>query len=156
MEPPPVIEHVSADALKHLIRKEKDLRIHQRLLFIRQLYLGDSVEEACRRVCISRQTGRTWLREWNEKGYDGIRPSFGGGRPPKLNQEQKFALKETLGEKKLWLTSEVRALIRKEFKVDYSRRQLSRMLHGLRMHYAKPYPRDYRRPWSILESCLLL
>jgi transposase len=150
MNPTKVIKHVSADTLKHLIRKEKDLRMHERLLFIQQLYLGDSLEEACRRVCISQRTGRTWLKKWNEKGYEDIKPSFGGGRPPKLSKQQKAELKEKLGGK-LWLTHEVRALIVQDYSVKYSERQVQRILRDFRMNYAKPYPHDYRRPNNAEE-----
>lgn len=149
-ETPPV-RHVSLKVLKRLIRKEKDRHVHHRLLFIRQLYDDDSVEQACGRVCISKQTGYTWLEEWNALGYEGLKPRFGGGRPPKLSEEEKEKLKQKLKSKSNWLTSEVRALIKKEFGVDYSDRHVRKILRGFKMHYAKPYPQDYRRPENAEE-----
>jgi len=65
-----VVRHVSLKVLKTLIRKEKDKHVHHRLLFIRQLYDNTGVEQACERVCISKQTGYTWLKEWNALGYE--------------------------------------------------------------------------------------
>ena len=150
MNQPEVVKHVSADALKHLIRKEKDMRIYQRLLFIHHMYQGRGVEEACEDMCISKQTGYNWLKQWNEQGYKGIKPSFSNGRPPKLSKEQKAGLKEKL-KGKLWLTQEVRALIRQDTGVDYSERQVQRILRSFRMNYAKPYPHDYRRPENAKE-----
>ncbi len=42
-----VVRHVSLRVLKGLIRKEKDNHVLRRLLFIRQLYGGVGVEQAC-------------------------------------------------------------------------------------------------------------
>ena len=60
-------------------------------------------------------------------------------------------MKQKLKSKSNWLTSEVRALIKKEFGVDYSDRQTRKILRGFKMHYAKPYPQDYRRPENAKE-----
>lgn len=43
-------KHLSEDGLKELIRAEEDPRIRERLIFIRSLYKGDSVEKAADRV----------------------------------------------------------------------------------------------------------
>lgn len=146
-----LIRHVSQEELKKLVRKEKNKHIHERLLFIRQLYIGDSVETACDRMCISIQTGYNWLKQWNEKGYEGLAPDFSGGKPPKLTDKQKGQLKDKLKSKANWLTSQVRALIKKEFGVIYSIRHVARILRDFGMHYAKPYSRDYRQPWNAKE-----
>lgn len=133
------------DDLKKLIHKERDKYLFERLLFIRQLYRGDSVAQACDTLCIAEQTGYNWLKAWNEAGYEGMKPDFDHGRLPKLSEKEKEHVKEKLKEKGNWLTSEVRALIRRDFSVDYSLRHLSRIMKGFGMHYAKPYPQDYRR-----------
>jgi transposase len=132
--------------LKKLIKKEKDARVRHRLLFIRQLYEEISVDEACERMCISRQTGYGWLNRWNEAGKDGMHDTSGGGRPPRLDNRQKEQLKEILASKDHWLTHEVRALIKNEFAVSYSFRYIRKLLRGFGMYYAKPYTLDYRRP----------
>jgi transposase len=44
-------------------------------------------------------------------------------------------LKEKLKSKDAWSTPEVRALIRKEFDVVYSNRQVSRILREFKMHH---------------------
>jgi len=146
-----VVKHVPMDELKTLIRREKDKRVFERLLFIRQLYLGAGVREACERLCISEDTGYEWLNQWNEKGYEGLIPEFGGGRPPKLTDEQKEQVKEKLKAKDNWLTREVRAVIKQDFDVGYSERQMVRVLKEFGMHYAKPYPHDYRQPGNADE-----
>ena len=138
--------HISQEELKKLVRKEKNRHIHERLLFINQLYLGAGVPEACERMCISYQTGYSWLEAWNKSGYEGLAPDFGGGSPPKLTEKQKGELKERLKSKTSWLTQEVRAFIKKAFGVTYSLGHAARMLRGFGMNYGKPYTHDYRKP----------
>ena len=145
-----LIKHVSIDELKKLIRKEKDKYKFERLLFINQLYLGASVETACERMCIAIQSGYNWLDLWNQKGYEGLAPEFGGGTPPKLTDQQTQQLKDKLKSGN-WLTQEVRALVKKDFNVLYSLRHISRTLRDFGMNYAKPYPHDYRRPGNAVE-----
>lgn len=145
-----VIKHVSQGELKKLVKKEKDIHIKGRLLFINQLYLDDSVPEACERMCISPATGYEWLKAWNEKGYEGLNPDFAGGRPSKLTNQQKGQLKERLS-KGNWLTTQVRALIKRDFGVSYSIRQVIRILREFGMNYAKPYVQDYRKPDNAEE-----
>jgi transposase len=151
MDSDKLVKHVSAEELKQIVRKEKDKYVHERLLFINHLYFGCSVAEACELMCISEQTGYTWLEKWNEKGRDGIGPNFGGGSPPRLTQAQKTSLREKLASKTIWLTTEVRALILKDFNIAYSVRHVARILRGFGMHYAKPYPHDYRKPDNSVE-----
>lgn len=146
-----VIRHVSLDELKVLIRKESNKNVHERLLFIYQLYTGAGVQEAYKRMCVSEQTGYNWLKQWNEGGPKELAPEFGGGRPPKLDKNKREQLKQKLSEKNNWMTSEVKALIKKEFKVKYSDRHVARILRGFKMHYAKPYPNDYRQPENAEE-----
>lgn len=141
------------DDLEGGIRKEKKPYMMRRLLFILQLYNGAGVVEASRRMAISRQTGYNWLVQWNAKGYKGLKPGFGmGGKPPKLSWNQKEELKEELKSKDNWLTSEVRALIKQTFGVTYSLRYVRKILRGYKMHYAKPYTLDYRRPPDAEEQ----
>jgi transposase len=146
-----LIKHISKEELKKIVRKEKDRHILERLLFINQLYFGSGVPEACQRMCISEQTGYEWLEKWNGNGYDGLFHDTSGGRPSKLSDEEKENLKQRLTSKANWITSEVRALIKKDFGAVYSIRHVIRMLREFGMHYAKPYPQDYRKPDNAKE-----
>jgi putative transposase len=87
-------------------------------------------------------------KDWNEKGYDGLIPSSRrGGKPPRLKEKDIEILQELLQQRDFWTTKEVRLLILKEFDVNLSYDQVRRILRErLKMHFGKPYPRDYRRP----------
>ncbi len=93
--------------MKHLTETELDREINdaqkadetslvRRLCFVKYLYQGDTRKEAGNRVGISRSTTRRWAHAWNEDGAEGLRPRFGGGRPPELTPEHFDELCEVL------------------------------------------------------------
>jgi len=122
------------------------------LYFIRHLYRGMSVEEAAELVGVTKATGYAWLKRWNTRGYEGLIPEFGGGRPSKLTEEQKEKLKEMLKGRDSWTTKEVQEQIEAKFGVSYSSWQVRRILKSFGMKYAKPYQKDYRKPDDAEET----
>jgi putative transposase len=142
-----IIRHVTLEDLNKVIKKdEKSVRVLERLYFIRFLYKGDTVKEACGKVNITEPTGYNWLDSWNNQGYVGLLPKFSGGPKPKLENTEREELKRILVEKDAWTLKEVRALIKEKFGVEYSEMQVWRILTSWNMHHAKPYTLDKRRP----------
>lgn len=138
---------ITREELKRLIRKkEKDVKVLNRLHLINHLYDRCSIPEASGKLGITKQTGYIWLERWNEEGYGGLIPRFAGGRPSKLTDQEKSDLKELLKERDDWTTKEVRNLIKKEFNIEYSLKQVIIILKSLGLKLGKPYPQDYRRP----------
>ena len=146
MRVPFVKRHLSADELEDLIRKQKDKRVLERLIFIRNVYDSESVAKAAGKLGRSKVAGYEWLRRYNEGGLEKLKPTFRGGRPPKLSSDKQEKLKDKLKERRDWTTKEVSQLVENEFGATYSLRSVRRILRSLKMRYAKPYPRDYRRP----------
>jgi putative transposase len=142
-----IIRHTTLEYLnKKIKREEKSVRVLERLYFIRFLYKGESIKEACENVNITEPTGYNWLDLWNKHGYAGLLPKFSGGPKPKLGDAEREELKRILGEKDAWTLREVRLLIKEKFDVDYSEMQVWRILTSWNMHHAKPYVLDNRRP----------
>lgn len=146
-----VERHLSKAELEGLIRREKDKRRLERLIFIRTLYDGEGVEKVAKRLGRCKTTGYLWLKRWNTGGLEGLKPEFRGGRPPKLSYIGRDELEEMLREREEWTTREVRDLIQEEFDIRYSLRSVRRILRSLGMRCCKPYPRDYRRPGDAEE-----
>jgi len=148
-----VVRWLTPEELNREIKNRKiEALILRKLLFIKSLYAGKSVPQAAEEVGISKVTGYAWLDEWNEKGLEGLKPSYGGGRPAELSEEQKEQLKAILKERNDWTTKEVRELIKEKFGVEYSLRHVSRILRSFGMKYAKPYQHDYRMPENAKEE----
>ena len=138
---------ITSEELKKKIRlKEKDVKVLNRMHFINYLYSGCSVPEASKKLGITKVTGYNWLERWNHDGYEGIIPRFAGGRPSKLTNNEKQKLKELLKKRDDWTTKEILKLIKEEFNVEYSLKQVRIILKDLGLKFGKPYPKDYRRP----------
>jgi putative transposase len=138
---------MTTDELESRIKTlEKDTKILKRLYFVKYRYKGDSVEESSQRIGITRNDGYIWQRRWNEQGYDGLIPRYGGGRPMKLSSEKLDRLIDLLNQKTTWTTDDVRTMIHQEFGVEYTMKQIRIILKKLNMAYGKPFTQDYRRP----------
>ncbi len=139
--------HITAEELNKRIKSlEKDVKVLQRLYFIKYRYEGVAVEDAAKRVEISKPVAYIWQDRWNKEGYEGLKPKFAGGKPSKLSDAQKEQLKEILNKRDDWTTEETKKLISEKFLVEYSLKQIRIILRKFGMKLAKPYPHDYRRP----------
>jgi putative transposase len=139
--------HITAEELlKRIKSPEKDVKVLQRLYFIKYRYEGVMVEDAAKRVEISKPVAYIWQERWNKEGIEGLKPKFAGGKPSKLTDNQKEQMKEILNKRDDWTTEEIRKLISEEFMVEYTLKQIRIILRKFGMKLGKPYPHDYRRP----------
>ena len=82
---------------------------------------------------------------------EGLRPRFGGGRPPKLTPTQWADICTTLENGQPWTPREIHTLIKDRYGVTYHLTHLARKLRASGMHYAKPRPMDPRSPENAEE-----
>ena len=149
-----IVEHLTEEELERAIneaQKADETRLVRRLSFVKNLYAGDTLKEAGRHVGVSQPTTSRWARAWNERGVEGLIPSFGGGRPPKPSSEQFVDLWSTLEADQPWTPQEIRQLIRDRYGIEYHPSHLSRLLHTAGMTYSKPRPKDPRQPENAEE-----
>lgn len=137
---------MSAENLDKQIKiLENDVKLLNRLHFIRNRYLGDSVELAASKSGVTKRVGYIWQDRWNEEGYEGLKPKYGGGRPAKITDNQKKELYQILTDRDDWTTKEIRKLIKDKFNVEFSEKHVRTILKSLGLKYARTYPKDYRR-----------
>lgn len=139
-------KHLSERELESRIREETDWRIKDRLYFIRNLYDGEGVEKAIKKVGYGTTTGYNWLHSWNENGIEGLKPDFDGGAPPKLSPEEETRFVEKLANNDPWTIDGIHDLLSEEFDVEYSDRHLERKLESYGMEYSESRPYDYLWP----------
>ena len=138
---------ITVDRLDKEIKNKKiEAKMLRRFLFIRELYRGESVPDACKEVGVWKGTGYNWLRDWNKKGIDGLKPHFDGGPKPRLSSDKKDDLKRQLKKRDDWTTKEIQHLILDKFNVSYTDRHVRRLLKSFGMNHGKPLQSDYRRP----------
>jgi len=144
-----VVEHLSNEELDNAInvaQKTDETRLVRRLCFVKTLYEGKTQQHAGAAVGVSQPTSSRWARAWNQDGIEGLRPRFGGGRPPKLTPTQWDDICAVLEDDQPWTPREIHALIEDTYGVTYHPTHLARKLRASGMHYAKPRPMDPRSP----------
>jgi transposase len=144
-----VERHLTPEELDEAIddaQQADEVHLVRRLTCLKNLYAGDTLAEAADRSGVDATTVGRWIDAWNDDGIDGLRPSFGGGRPPKLSEEQRRQLETVLEAHQPWTTAEVNRLVEEAFGVSYSERHTRRLLRSFGMNYAIPRPEDPGRP----------
>jgi len=128
----------------------------RRLCFVRNLYRGDSISEAADRVGVSQPTGSRWGGSWNADGVAGLEPAFGGGRPPKLSDEQREQVESLLERYQPLTAGQVQQLLEEGFGVTYSKRHVSRLFGDVEMARATDRDGSPERddPEAILDDIL--
>ena len=111
--------HLTEDELDEKLAEADDDEIVRRLTFLKNIYQGDLIKEAANRVGRSESTGGRWADRWNEGGLEGPAPSFGGGRPPKLDDQEQEQLIERLRDGQPWKSQEIQHLLNQEFDIEY-------------------------------------
>jgi hypothetical protein len=82
-----VIEHLSEEELDTAIneaQKVDEARLVRRLCFVKNLYAGDVLEEAARRVGVSQANSSRWAHAWNDGGAHGPSATRADQLPPVL------------------------------------------------------------------------
>lgn len=141
-----IVRHLSEDDLDRLLTQTDNEKVSKRLTFIKRLYKGATLEDAADDVGMSQSTSSRWVKLWNEGGLGLLTPSFGGGRPPKLDDEQRERLLELLEEGEPWKKQEIQHLLNTEFDVEFHPNYLPRLLSDLGLSYAIPRTERPDRP----------
>jgi putative transposase len=103
---------------------------------------------------VSLSTLYDWMKDWNQKkrleskketGLENHQGQ-GGGSKARLTKEQKQQLKKILDQRDLWSLGQVDNLVKAQYKVNYGKRQIQRLLRQLKLYCYKPQPRDFRQP----------
>ena len=95
---------------------------------------------------MTKRIGYIWQERWNKEGYEGLIAKYGGRRTSKLTNKDKTDLKEILSKRDDWTTKEIKKLIKERFGADFSEKHVRSILKSLGLKFAKPYPKNYRRP----------
>ena len=136
-----VKKHMPLKSLKKKIRKkEKDVKVLNKLHFIRACYHNDNIPEVAKQQDLPISTAYRWINQWNEGGYDGLKPKYHGGKRPGLNYYDKLKLFEILYSKEVVTTDIVHETIKKEFGIDYSTKQAREIAKSIGFTFSSPYP----------------
>ena len=151
-----VENHYSEKEFKKLFSKFKnDAHVYIRLVFIRSLINGNTIQDSAKILGINRSTGTEWLKRFNEHGVEGLKPHYNErGRKCKLSDDDLKKIEEAILEEDISYTiKDVQKFISNEFNIDYSYKQvweISRIKLGL--NYGKPFIKYKERPKNYKEN----
>jgi len=146
-----IVRHLSEEDLDRLLTETDDEKVSKRLIFIKRLYKGATLADAADDVGKSSGTGSNWARRWNEGGLGKLTPNFGGGQPPKLDDQEQEKLIDRLREGQPWKKQEIQHLLDEEFDVEYHPHYLPTFLDELGLSYAIPRTKRPDRPANAEE-----
>ncbi len=152
-----IVRHLSEDDLNRFLTQTDEEKMSKRLIFIKRLYKGATLKDASDDVGKSQSTENLWAKRWNEGGLGKLTPNFGGGRPPKLGDDERKRLIERLEEGETQNKQEIQHLLNTGYDVKFHPNYLPRFLSDLGLSYAilrTERPNQPDNADEILENAL--
>jgi transposase len=136
-----IIKHMEVQDLITEIRElERDVKTLNRLHFILQVYRTNDIAKSCENLGIPVRTGNDWVKKWNDYGIDALKHKKGAGRPSFLSSAQLEELDKWIQNEEYPVANSVYLHIKENFGIDYSKRQVDRIINKLDYVRVKPYP----------------
>lgn len=136
-----------AQALKASARGERNARVCRRLMALRQLALGKSIEQAAQVSLMSVSQIYNWIRRYEEQGVEGMRDRPRCGAPQRLKPEWEAAFVQRVLQGpgadsglSAWRGEDLRVVLDQEFEARYSLSGVYALLHRLRLSNMAPRP----------------
>jgi transposase len=136
-----------AQELEASARGERDARVCRRLLALRQLALGQSIEQASQVSLVSVSQIYNWIRRYEAQGIEGMRDRPRCGAPQRLKREQEGAFVQRVIDGpgadsglSAWRGEDLRVVLRQEFQAEYSLSGVYALMHRLGLSNLVPRP----------------
>ena len=153
------LREVSADALRALARRAKDVNQSRRLLSLAAVRDGKDRGEAAKIGGMDRQTLRDWVHRFNAAGPEGLFDHWTDGPKPRLSAGQlaEFAkIVETGPDREKdgvvrWRRVDLKRVIAEKFGVDFHERYVA-LLKKLGFSHISARPRHPAQDGEIVEA----
>jgi len=136
------------EELKAIMRKAKDRRHFERYQAVYLYLSGYKMNEVARIIGRHPVTVSIYISAYKEGNIPGLVLGHSTGKPPKLSEEQKAVLLETVSTKVPadvgftarynWTLSLAAQFVKKEWDISYSLRGMSGVLHALGLSCTRP------------------
>ena len=134
--------------LKKAYKKEDNGKIKERILMVRYSYEGKTSREVGEILQCDQKLVLYWKNRYEKEGLEGLKTRQKSGKPMLLSRRQEARIKEKISENNPanpWTTKRVCELIKKESGIEYSPRNVRRMLHKWRFALLVPRPTFWQR-----------
>ena len=132
--------------LKKAYKKEKDAKVVKRILMVIHCFQGKTLRDVGERLQCDHKLVLYWKRRYDEEGFEGLQTRPRSGKPKLLSQKQEEEIKKKLKEQEhIWTTKKVQNMIKKETKINYTMRHITRLLHKWNFSLVVPRPTFWQR-----------
>jgi transposase len=153
-------EDFSAEELRALARRSKDVNQSRRLLSLAAVRDGKDRGEAAKIGGMDRQTLRDWVHRFNASGPEGLFDHWTDGPKPRLSAEQlaEFAKIVGVGPDRerdgvvRWRRVDLKRVIKERFGVDFHERYVGALLKKLKFSHISARPRHPAQDEQIIEA----
>ena len=153
-------EDYSAEELRALARRSKDVNQSRRLLSLAAVRDGMDRGGAAKIGGMDRQTLRDWVHRFNGLGPEGLIDSWTEGPKPRLSAEQmaEFAKIVEAGPDRekdgvvRWRRIDLKRVIAERFGVDFHARYVGKLLNKLGFSHMSARPRHPAQDERIVEA----
>jgi transposase len=153
-------EDYSAEALRALARRSKDVNQSRRLLSLAAVRDGMDRGGAAKIGGMDRQTLRDWVHRFNAAGPGGLIDNWTAGPKPRLSEEQRaqFAQIVEAGPDRekdgvvRWRRIDLKRVIAERFGVDFHPRYVGKLLKKLGFSHMSARPRHPAQDERIVEA----
>lgn len=155
-----LLQRYSIQNLEKRFKYEKNLNVKFRIQIILNLKEGKTQREVSSELRISVGIVPYWKKRFEKEGFDGLMDKEGRGRKSKLNEKNISILEKRIDEgivlpdgyKRGYKTKDIRVLLQKEFKVFYTDRHITRLLHSIKYNLKVPRPRNKSRNQKSVDE----
>ena len=137
-----IADHLELDEIKSVMKEYKDsYDMYRKLLVISMVYHGETISKASDYVHTSRKTGERWVKNYNEKGLEGLYSNYHNcGRKTKLTNEQLAELREIItSSEESYSIDDVQRIIKDTFGVTHDYKTVWTIVRKkLDLNYGKP------------------
>ncbi|MGE8131960.1 IS630 family transposase [Methylobacterium sp. NPDC080182] len=149
--PVPLRLDFDAEALRALAKGSRDPAQTRRLLALSAIYAGGSRSDAAALGGVGLQTVRDWVVAFNAQGPDGLIDRKAPGARPRLNVEQREALRALVEQGPMpaahgvvrWRLVDLAQILFEDHSVSVSEQTLSRVLRGMGYRKLSARPRHH-------------
>jgi len=112
--------------------KEKEAKILKRILMVLYTFKEETIREVGKRLNCSHPTVLYWKKRYLSEGLEGLKTRPKSGKPRKISRRQESNLKKIFSNEnsnKPWTTKRALNLISEKTEINYSQRQVTRILN---------------------------
>ena len=156
----PLRSDFDAERLRTLAKVSRDPAQTRRMLVLSAIYAGGSRTEAAAIGGVGLQTVRDWVLAFNEQGPDGLIDGKAPGAPPRLNAEQRQALRTLVEQGPIpaahgvvrWRLVDLAQILFEDHGVSVSEQTLSRVLREMGYRKLSARPRHHAQDPAAADA----